>query len=49
MVTSTHRRTTTCAPGSPDEFRIVGINESDSQSARFVIMYVKTPKDAGDK
>jgi hypothetical protein len=35
--------------GSPDEFRIVGINESESQSARFVIMYVKTPKDAGDK
>lgn len=35
--------------GSPEEFRIVGINESESQSARFVIMYVKTPKDAGDK
>ena len=35
--------------GSPDEFRIVGINESENQSARFVIMYVKTPKDAGDK
>jgi hypothetical protein len=35
--------------GSPDEFRIVGINASHIESARFVIMYVKTPKDTDTK
>lgn len=35
--------------GSPDEFRIVGINGSHSESARFVIMYVRVPKDTGTK
>jgi hypothetical protein len=35
--------------GSPDEFRIVGINGSHIESARFVIMYVKTPRDTGTK
>lgn len=35
--------------GSPDEFHIAGIDASDSKSARFVIMYVKTPKDTGTK
>jgi hypothetical protein len=33
--------------GSPDQFRIVGINGSHSESARFVIMSVRVPKDAG--
>ena len=35
--------------GSPGEFRIVGVDGSYTKSARFVIMYVKTPKDAGAK
>jgi hypothetical protein len=35
--------------GSPDEFRIAGIDASYIKSSRFVIMYVKTPKNTGSK
>jgi hypothetical protein len=35
--------------GSPDEFRIAGVDGSDTKSSHFVIMYVKTPKDTGSK
>ena len=35
--------------GSPGEFRIAGIDGSDTRSSRFVIMYLKTPKDAESK
>ncbi len=35
--------------GSPEEFRIAGVDGSSSKSSHFVIMYVKTPKDAGSK
>jgi hypothetical protein len=35
--------------GSPDEFRIAGVDGSSIRSSHFVIMYIKTPKDAGTK
>jgi hypothetical protein len=35
--------------GSPGEFRIAGVDASDVKSSHFVIMYVKTPKDADAK
>jgi hypothetical protein len=35
--------------GSPGEFRIAGIDGSDVKASRFVIMYLKTPKDAESK
>lgn len=35
--------------GSPGEFRIAGIDGSYIKSSHFVIMYVKTPKDADTK
>ena len=35
--------------GSPGEFRIAGIDGSGTKSSRFVIMYLKTPKDAESK
>ncbi len=31
--------------GSPDDFRIAGVDGSYTKSSHFVIMYVKTPKD----